>query len=48
VTNGTPNSGIDKQPETTSTTVSPAIDIYYQRRDITYDRTIILNDTGAR
>jgi hypothetical protein len=48
VTNGNENTGIDSQPETSSTTVSPAVDIYYQRRDVTYNRTVILNQTGAR
>lgn len=46
-TDGTLPAIIGPQPETYSTVVRPAVDIYYQRRDVTYNRTVVLNDTGA-
>lgn len=46
--NGTLPGSIGDQPETYATVVSPAVEIYYQRRDVTYNRTVVLNETGAR
>ncbi|WP_335999247.1 DUF7261 family protein [Halorientalis halophila] len=47
-TDGDPSAGIGSQPETLNTVVSPAIEIYYQRQEVTYDRTILLNESGVR
>ncbi|SDE70416.1 DUF7261 family protein [Halorientalis regularis] len=43
-----PHDPDEDQPEVKRPTLFPAVDIYYQRRDVVYNRTIVLNETGAR